>query len=443
MALTKEVVPASKDSVAYGKNLRAKVPLADHRLFSPPSRRDPLALLRAQDETRLKDLLPLRYARMASSAFAYFRGSAAVMASDLARRPRTGLIVQACGDAHLANFGVFATPERSLVFDLNDFDETVPAPWEWDVKRLATSVRMAARHNGIREDRAEDIVEQCLDRYAAKMDEYAQDRVLGVWYTKLDRQVVSASIPKALSRVKLKDSLHSLRKLTKSVGGTIQLAEKPPVLTHVDPATQRELSRDMDSYLASLPVERHILVQRFTRIDFARKVVGVGSVGTRCYIVLLRGRDMTDPLFLQLKEATASVLEAYGFPSEFKNHGARVVHGQRAIQATSDIFLGWCRVGGRDYYVRQLADEKGSFDLESMSPSVLARYSGICCWALARAHARTGNPARLAGYLGRSPRFDDAVRKFSKTYADQMECDHAQLQTAIRSGRIVADGAHA
>jgi uncharacterized protein (DUF2252 family) len=438
------VVPAREDSAADGKRLRDAVPLEDHRLFTPASGRDPIALLRAQDRTRLPDLLPVRYARMARSPFAYYRGSAVVMACDLARASRTGMQVQACGDAHLANFGVFATPERALVFDVNDFDETVPGPWEWDVKRLAVSVRLASRNNGFREDAAEDAVRRCLERYRTHIGQYADQSVLAVWYAQLDREAVATVVSqkrmeKTLSPTKLKDSLRAVRKLTVSDGGSTRLAERPPVLTHVDPPTERELRKDIDSYLASLPTERRTLVQRFTTVDFARKVVGVGSVGTRCYVVLLFGRTMDDPLFLQLKEAQSSVLEAYGFPSEFENHGARVVHGQRAIQAASDVFLGWCRVGGRDFYVRQLADKKGGADLESMSPEGLAQYSELCGWALARAHARTGNPARLAGYLGRSPRFDDAVRRFSRAYADQVERDHARLTAAIRSGRIIAE----
>jgi uncharacterized protein (DUF2252 family) len=450
-ALRGTVVPACQDSIAYGEALQARVPPADHRLLPRSSRRDPLALLAAQDKTRLKDLLPLRYFRMSRSPFAFYRGSAAVMAHDLARTPRTGLLVQACGDAHLANFGIFATPERTLVFDLNDFDETVLGPWEWDVKRLATSIRLAARDNGLSESQGDDAIAFALEAYRTHMDEYARQRILAVWYAQLDRDLISADASrilskkqqkkaqKALSKVKLKDSLRALRKLTKPANGTLRLAERPPVLEHVGQATKREIEQEMDAYLASLPSERRMLVNRFTILDYARKVVGVGSVGTRCYIVLMRGRTLKDPLFLQLKEAQASVLEAYGFRSEFRNHGERVVHGQRSIQAASDIFLGWFRVGGHDFYVRQLADEKGSVDVENMSAGYLKRYSGLCGWALARAHARTGNPARLAGYMGKGARFDDAILEFSRAYADQSERDHALLQLAIRAGRIVAD----
>jgi uncharacterized protein (DUF2252 family) len=386
---------------------------------------------------------------MARTPFTFFRGSAAVMAHDLAQTPRSGLRVQACGDAHVGNFRVYATPERTLVFDLNDFDETVPGPWEWDLKRLVASIRLAARQSGLREDQADDAVESCLEGYRLHIHFYANQRVLSVWYAQLDRDLIGlevASKPhrkkelrkarKALAQVKLKDSLRALRKLTRPHDGSLRLAERPPVLTRVDKKTEREIAREMDAYVDSLPAERQVLVQRFSTLDFGRKVVGVGSVATRCYVVLLRGRSLEDPLFLQIKEAQSSVLEPYGFRSRFKNHGARVVHGQRAIQAAGDIFLGWFSFGGHDFYVRQLVDEKGTFDVEDMSAGDLKLHSSLCGWALARAHARTGNPGQLSGYLGQGAAFSDALVEFSRGYADQAEKDHAQLVAAIRAGRI-------
>jgi len=459
-----DVVPASKDNVAYGKLLRTKVPLEDHRRFTPPARRDPLALLKAQDESRLQGLLPLRYARMASSPFAYFRGTAAVMASDLAGTPRTGLQVQLCGDAHLANFGVFGTPERHLVFDLNDFDETSPGPWEWDVKRLTASLAVAGRDRNFTTAQRRAIVVAAAESYRRAMRNFAGMGDLDVWYAQLDAQQALVTFgsqlqpasrkrtQETLATALTKDSMQAFKKLTTVIDGEPRLLSNPPLIVAVrdlfpegEQATMLALLRGMlGTYRHSLTSDRQVLLERFEFLDMARKVVGVGSVGTRAWVLLLRGRAGGDPLLLQAKEAQESVLERFVGPSGLTNHGQRVVRGQRLMQASSDLFLGWDRVHGldgvqRDFYVRQLRDWKGSVDAGVMVPDGMLAYAQVCGWTLARAHARSGNRIAIAAYLGSGTTFDNAIASFSEAYADQNERDYEALRRAVADGRVTAE----
>jgi uncharacterized protein (DUF2252 family) len=453
------------ERVARGKAARAEVPRSSHAAFEPsPTRTDPIELLERQAQTRVPELVPIRYGRMLVSPFTFYRGAAMLMAQDLAATPRSGLNVQCCGDAHLSNFGVFASPERRLVFDLNDFDETLPGPWEWDVKRLAVSMLIAARDNDFRAKDQQRIVLDTVDQYRTAMAGFAGMKALEVWYSHLEVESLMAEYAsqfkrkmvkrteKALTKARTKDSMAAFSKLTHEVDGQARIVDQSPLIVPIEqlaPGDEREemferLRELMRAYRETLEWDRRILLEEFELTDFARKVVGVGSVGTRAWIALLVGRDGQDPLFLQVKEAEASVLEDCLGPSEFENHGERVVTGQRLMQASSDIFLGWLRVEGwldgqeRDFYGRQLKDWKGSAETEQMVPLGMAVYGRLCGWTLARAHARSGDRIAIASYLGNSDSFDRAILQFSEAYADQNQHDYKALAKAVKSGRITA-----
>lgn len=414
-----------------------------------PHRPDPIALLEAQNAARFPDLVPVRWGRMVASPFAFFRGSAAVMAADLATSPASGLVTQVCGDAHLQNFGLFASPERRLLFDLNDFDETLPGPWEWDVKRLATSVVLAMRANGVDAARQLGAAESCARAYRESMAEYAQMSSTEVWYSKVDvddalTEMVGGSrfrLARVADRARQRTTMQALSRMTAVVDGQRRIIDDPPIVEHLpDSMDTYDVRAMVDEYRTTLAEERRYLFDRFAIIDIARKVVGVGSVGTHCWIALsVADSEQDDPLFLQIKEATRSVMEPFVGRSAHRNHGERVVVGQRMMQAASDLFLGWMSSNeGRDYYVRQLRDMKGSVRTEVMSASDLSAYGRRCASVLARAHARSGDPVAIAGYLGRSSTFDGAAATFARAYADQAERDHAELRRAITSGRVVA-----
>jgi uncharacterized protein (DUF2252 family) len=410
--------------------------------------RDPLSLLAAADAQRLPDLLPLRYRRMVASPFSFFRGAATVMAHDLALRPHSGLFVQAGGNAHLFNFGLSGTPDRRLVFDLNDFDETLEAPFEWDLKRLVSSVVLAGRANGLKSARA---ASAAAAGYREAINDYATKRALEVWYDRIEvddlqplLQRRRAKVPtlQAMEQARSRDHLAAAAKLTERVNGGWRLREDPPLLTHVDADEgmhEELLRRCIREYRKTLPVDRQVLLDRYTFVDFARKVVGVGSVGSRTWVVLLAASP-NDPLVLQVKEAGPSVLEWHLTPSPYPNAGQRVVEGQRLIQAAPDILLGWFRdpAAGHDYYVRQLWDAKGSFDGAPFDAAGLATYARLCGRVLARAHARSGDPAAIAGYVGHSDRFDRSMMEFGQRYADRTEADHLRLVEAVAAGRAGA-----
>lgn len=454
------------ERVALGKEARSRVPRSSHGTYGPPADRpDPIELLERQSATRIQDLVPIRYGRMLVSPFTFYRGGALIMASDLAGTPRSGLTVQCCGDAHLSNFGVFASPERRLVFDLNDFDETLPGPWEWDVKRLAASMLIAARNNGFPVKDQEKIVLDTVREYRTSMSAFAGMKNLDVWYAHLDvdeamRELGPQLKPKmikrsekTLSKARTKDSMSAFSKLVRVVDGKARIIAEPPLIVPIDDLVQggeqrvtfevlHQLLRD---YRRTLEHDRRVLLEEFRLEDFARKVVGVGSVGTRAWIALMLGRDGKDPLFLQMKEAQPSVLEEFLAPSAFKNHGERVVAGQRLMQATSDIFLGWLHVRSaidgqeRDFYGRQLKDWKGSAETDQMVPRGMSAYGRLCGWTLARAHARSGDRIAIAAYLGKGNVFDRAIVEFSHAYAEQNERDYRALADAVGSGRVKAE----
>jgi uncharacterized protein (DUF2252 family) len=438
--------------MAEGRALRQRVPRTSHAEFSPPGNRpDPIDLLESQSRDRVQELVPVRYGRMMTSPFAFYRGSAIVMAEDLAHTPRTGIDVQACGDAHVANFGVFATPERNIVFDLNDFDETLPGPWEWDLKRLAASFVIAGRHRGFDQATNRLAAVSAVRSYGLRLREFAAMGNLEVWYSRLDVNLISQSveanarkaIERGVEKARLRDHLQAQAKLTEVVDGVRRIKNNPPLLVRVvgDQFTQDFVEATFRDYQKTLQRDRRHLLSRYRILDVAIKVVGVGSVGTRCFIVLLEGRDEGDPMFLQVKEANASVLERHVGKSHFPNHGERVVEGQRFTQAASDIFLGWIRGRGaekRDFYWRQLLDVKGSADLETIRPAGLTLYAELCGAALARAHARSGDAAMITGYMGTGAVFANAVADFAEAYADQAERDHAALVEAAGSGRVPA-----
>ncbi len=448
------VAPAVRGE--QGRRERKRVPRRSHAAFEPRGDRDPIAILESQEADRLTDLLPLRHARMAESPFAYYRGTPAVMAFDLAGTPSTDIVVQASGDAHLSNFGLFASPERQLVFDANDFDETLPAPWEWDVKRLASSIVVAGRGNRFTaaENRVATMATvRCLPRAGWRPMPACASSTCGTrasprrtsvsrWRRSIARRADAgakrAKVEAVFSKARGRDVLKAAASLTSIVDGRLLIATAPPALQRVEvPGGPAALARVFDAYRATMPESLREFLQRYRFADFALKVVGVGSVGTRCFIVVLEGRDERDPLILQAKEATASVLQPYVAPSTHQNHGERVVHGQRIMQATPDIFLGWSSsVAGRDFYFRQLWDMKGSVDITTLEPIGLAFYGGLCAHALASAHARSGDAVAISAYLGSSDSFDGAVADFSEAYADQNERDHAAYRAAIAEGRV-------
>jgi uncharacterized protein (DUF2252 family) len=439
-----------------GRATRRLVPRTSHAAWTPAQDRpDPVDLLEAQAKDRLPDLLPIRYSRMMASPFAFMRGSAIVMANDLASTPHVGIQAQLCGDAHHLNFGAYASPERALLFDLNDFDETLPGPWEWDVKRLAASFVVAGRDNGFDAADCREAAQASVASYRQRMAEFSEMGELEVWYSRVGEQEIrgmlsdaktkkktTKKIDKNVRKARGRDSLQALSKLTRIVDGRRKIIDDPPLLVRVPDGDELrvQVNAILESYKRTLQDDRRHLLERYRFVDVARKVVGVGSVGTRAYVVLLEGRDENDPLFLQVKEAGPSVLEGHVPSSTHEHHGHRVVAGQRLMQAASDIFLGWFRGReGRDFYWRQLRDMKGSAKIESFSPEELALYAGICGWALARAHARSGDRVQIAAHLGKSERFDGAVANFAAAYADQTERDHAALCAAVKSGRVPAD----
>jgi uncharacterized protein (DUF2252 family) len=457
-----------EERAVRGKAARAEVPLDSHAEFEPAADRpDPIALLEEQGASRVPNLVPVRYGRMMASPFSYYRGAALPMAADLVTTPVTGLAVQACGDAHLSNFGVFGSAERRLVFDVNDFDETTPGPWEWDVKRLAASLEVAARDNGFPGKKRRAIVAAAVAQYREAMRSFADMTNLEVWYAHADMDTLRQQNPaqlktrqrkavdKGLAKARTKDSMQAVDKLTHMVDGKPRIIADPPLIVPADQLIPDEIDRKnfeglisdlVAGYRRTMETDRRYLLEQYEFCDMAHKVVGVGSVGTRCWIVLMLGRDTGDPLFLQVKEAQDSVLCRYVGSSRYSNQGQRVVAGQRLMQASSDIFLGWQRVaigaennGHRDFYVRQLRDWKFSLDIEAMVPRGLRIYGQLCGWTLARAHARSGDRIAIAAYLGGSDVFDRAITQFASAYADQNAKDHEALLAAVKSGRIMAE----
>lgn len=458
-------------SAERGRALREEIPLESHATWeAAEGRPDPVELLRSQGETRVQQLLPLRYERMSASPFTFYRGAALIMASDLSGTPSTGIQVQACGDAHISNFGLFLSPERRTVFDINDFDETAPAPWEWDIKRLAASVEICGRDNGFSKKKRKAAVRACVGGYREAMQAFAAMGNLDVWYAHLDVDTLSSVVSaekdtskaaaKTIRKSKGKNSARAVRKLTEVVDGKLRIVSDPPLIVPLrnlaeraegtatasrlhrlfgGENTERLMGAILAQYRQSLPIERRQLVASYAPVDMAHKVVGVGSVGTRAWIIVLRGASEDDSLVLQVKEAQESVLERFVGKARARNHGQRVVEGQRAMQTVSDSLLGWCRLldgpgqTPKDYYVRQLWDGKGSIDLSLLDPGQLAHVARGCGWTLAHAHARTGDRFAIAAYLGESDAFERALVKFARAYADQNEADYARFMQALET----------
>ncbi len=454
--MAKIEIPSKEQRHEAGKALRVKCPRTSHGeiVLGQGGDRDVVELIDAQNKDRLQNLVPIRHGRMVQSAFAYFRGSAAVQAYDLAGTPSSGIIVQACGDCHLMNFGGFATPERNLVFDINDFDETLPAPFEWDLKRLAASFVIGARWRGFTVNQAREMAVQTVASYRESMREREGTGVLESWYSRIGVEEIQAIVGDDLNlsgraRKKIAEAHkqtheHLFHKLTTPSRGLPRIVDQPPLLYHVDQlegvrTTQSLVANFFQHYRETLAEERRILFDHFKLVDFALKVVGVGSVGTRCFVALLLAAP-DDALFLQIKEAVPSVLERYTGTKEVEHNGQRVVVGQRLMQSASDIFLGWSRgPGGRDFYVRQLRDMKVSIDIETHTPRVMQAYARFCGLALARAHDKAGDAAMIAGYLGGGDQFDEAMGDYAMAYADQVERDYAAFVTAVRTGRLKSD----
>ena len=451
-AKTTEAAPvfrSREERINAGRLLRDSVPRTSHADWTPPPKhRDPIAILEKSNKDRLPELVPIRYGRMLRSPFAFLRGSAALMAHDLATTPSTGIRVQACGDCHLMNFGLFATPERNLVLDLNDFDETLPAPWEWDIKRLAASFAVAGRANRLSDGESRDAAVACVRAYRENLREYSRMNPLEVWYSRLDEATLIDMAPDEKVK-KLRQQLAAkarervgenvFPKLAEQVAGHPRIVDQPPIIFHVaDPEFMDKVREGLEEYRATLSDERRVLLDRYRLVDAALKVVGIGSVGTRCMIALMFSEE-NHPLILQLKEACRSVLEPYAGKSHYENQGQRIVMGQRLMQSSSDIFLGWARGrAGRDFFVRQLRDMKMSIPMEGVSAAQLERYAGLCGLVLARAHAKSGDAATISGYLGKGDTFDEALGDFAIAYADQTEKDHAVLVEAVNSGRLEA-----
>ncbi len=443
--------PTSAELYAVGKSLREKCPRSAHAVWKAADNRpDPLRLLEQDNKGRIPELIPIRYGRMVQTPFTFYRGAALNMAADLAATPISGIRVQACGDCHLLNFGVYGTPERRLVFDINDLDETLPAPWEWDVKRLAASIVLACRNNGFSQGDARDAVLACVRSYRERMAEYSDLPVLEVWYASIDIDKLNVKVKdkdavrrarKRIAAARARNVLeHDFPKLAAGAGQAPTIKDNPPLIYHLSGKEGEDLlTRSREAYAGyrkTLQDDRRVLLDRYEVKDVAVKVVGVGSVGTHCYVALLMASER-DPLFLQVKEARRSVLEPYAGKSIYPNHGQRVVNGYRLMQSASDIFLGWTKsTFGQDVYVRQLRDMKISAQTELFSRRWMVEYAGFCGWALARAHARSGAPARISGYLGKTDVFDKAIATFASAYADQSERDHATLKKAARSGRV-------
>jgi uncharacterized protein (DUF2252 family) len=459
-ARTRRATPAERR--AAGKARRRAVPLDSHAAFSrAASAPDPVTLLEEQAASRLPELGPIRYGRMLQSAFAFYRGAARVMAADLATAPQAGLTVQMCGDAHVSNFGVYGSPERRLVFDANDFDETLPGPFEHDVKRLVASLVVAARQKGLGRKQRRALSVATVARYRQAMAEFAGARDIDVWYSRIDADELQSELApqleagprrrlaRALDKARTRDTLQAFGKLTEVVDGRLQLRAEPPLLVPLRDILPRGEEQDAESafrdliseYRSSVRSDHRTLLEGYSFVDMARKVVGVGSVGTRCWVVLLVGRDDDDPLLLQVKEAAPSVHAEFVGESRYPNQGQRVVAGQWLMQQSSDIFLGWQRTAGidgiqRDFYVRQLRDWKGSIEIEELRPAGLKSYGEVCAWCLARAHARSGDRIAIAGYLGSSPAFENALADFAETYADVNDRDHGRLADAVATGRV-------
>jgi uncharacterized protein (DUF2252 family) len=466
MTARKITHPSIEDRRARGREARAEAPLSAHAGWdAAPDRPDPVALLEEQDTSREQDLVPVRHGRMMASPFTFYRGAARIMAADLKDTPRAGLDAQLCGDAHLSNFGAFASPERELLFDVNDFDETLPGPFEYDVKRMAVSFTIAARNNGFTKADGLAATGASVAAYREAMAGFAQMTTMEVWYAHLSVDAITAAVrtagkkkrdakaakqaKKAVKAARTRDSLQALSKLGELVDGQYRIVSQPPLVIPArelaatyglsDDEVEKGIRQQFRGYRSTLADDRRHVLEQYEFLDLARKVVGVGSVGTRAFIVLFQGRDQQDPLFLQVKEATASVLEDHLPKSRYRQHGERVVRGQRMMQAASDIFLGWTAgPDDRHYYWRQLRDMKGSADVEAMSPAALTTYANACAWTLARAHARSGDPIAIAEYLGTSDKFDRSITEFSKRYADQNERDYREFVGAVRSGRLQA-----
>jgi uncharacterized protein (DUF2252 family) len=467
--------PSVEERRAQGKEARDRTPRSSHSGWAAASDRpDPVVLLEEQNRAREPDLVPVRHGRMLVSPFTFYRGAAKIMAADLTNTPVAGLQVQLCGDAHLSNFGLFASPERRLLFDLNDFDETLPGPFEWDVKRMAASFTIAAHHNGFTTADTRAATQASVAAYREAMATFAQMGTLAIWYAHLSEDELLDAVRSAAAeaskskktakaakeaeqrarkltgKARTRDSLQALSKLGEVVDGRYRIVSQPPIVVPArdlaatyglsPDQAERNIHAQLRAYRATLRDDQRRLLERFELVDVARKVVGVGSVGTRAFIALLQGRDQHDPLFLQVKEATASVLEGPLAKSRHHQHGERVVAGQRMMQAASDIFLGWTKGAddNRHYYWRQLRDMKGSAEVETMAPVNLSFYAGICGWTLARAHARSGDPVAIAAYLGKSDQFDRSITDFCQRYADQNELDYQAFAKAIRSGRLEA-----
>jgi uncharacterized protein (DUF2252 family) len=441
-------LPPRQGQKDAGKALRESVPREAHGQLKFGSRRDALKILQESDVSRLAELVPIRYGRMLQSPFTFYRGAAAVMAADLAHTPTTGINVQLCGDCHLKNFGGFATPERNIVFDINDFDETVPGPWEWDVKRLAASFVLAVRANGLHESVARDVTLTCVRAYRNHMRVLADVSLLDIWYKKLtaedflnvvakdDRERIEQRIAKATAK---RGSGVDYPKLAETVRGAIRIKENPPLIFHPEVTQTSDFETRIDeilrNYRETLPEDRRSLFDGYRFVDAAIKVVGIGSVGTRCWVALLMS-ETDEPLFLQFKQARESVLERYAGKSAYANHGQRIVVGQRIMQAASDIFLGWTTGPSGDFYVRQLRDAKIGPNVETFDEPMFDAFAAACGWNLARAHAKSGKAATLAGYLGKGDAFDEAITAFAKAYADRTERDHAALKAALKAGKI-------
>ncbi|CAN5477977.1 DUF2252 domain-containing protein [soil metagenome] len=467
------IAPAPSDFEgrrAYGRAARVRAPRSSHAAWSPPEdRTDPVALLEEQATSRVTDLVPVRHGRMMVSPFTFYRGAALLMAADLARTPSSGLTVQLCGDAHLSNFGLFGSAERRLVFDINDFDETHPGPFEWDVKRLVASFEIAGRHRGFTDVERREIILAAARGYRERMLRAAESGVMEAWYDHLDAESVQGwvraereaakagerqvkTFDSVVAKARTKDSTLALSKLVSTKDGRMRIIADPPLIVPVEDLITEDFGIQnpeesmrgiLTAYQSTVPAATRRPLAEFSYVHMARKVVGVGSVGTRAWIVLLRGRDDADPLFLQAKEAQASVLERFLEPCAYENQGERVVRGQRLMQGSSDIFLGWQRVKGegrieRDFYIRQLHDWKGSLDPEKAAPKGALLYARICGETLARAHARSGDRVEIAAYLGKSDTFDKAIADFAESYADQNDADYRAFTDAIASGRLKA-----
>ena len=461
--------PTPEERAASGKAARTKAPLEAHADFQPKKPRDPIGLLLSQAENRVPDLVPIRHGRMLVSPFTFYRGAALIMAADLASTPASGLRTQLCGDAHLSNFGAYASPERRLVFDINDFDETLPGPFEWDIKRLAASFVVAGRDNGFTRKQYRKATLAAVESYRTAIRTFATQSILTVWYAHLEMEQAIAEYKatlsprqlkelkarikvteSALAKARTRDSLQAIGKLTAIVDGKRQIISNPPLIVPLEDMTDLEpdevrkrLGALIDSYRNTLQSDRRRLLDHFALIDIAHKVVGVGSVGTRAWILLLESGVENEALLLQAKQAGPSVLTGYAGESEYSNDGERVVAGQHLMQASSDIFLGWLRArptGGRyvDYYLRQLRDWKISAVVEEMVPQGMEQYARWCGWTLARAHARSGDRIAIAAYLGKSPKFDNAIADFAESYADQNERDHAALVDAVKAQKVEA-----